>query len=188
MYAGSSVILPTFSMVEPSSGSAGISGGGITRPFTSTYGPSKTGWLGPCLPPNTYDEELNTRLAASSSHEYRIYLNTELSEWALVSEEDYPWASLHCWCLKVSRGWKKHARRAVGTNANGERIKTVSLYLHVEVMKRTGCLPPCEAHSLVDHLNGDGLDCRRNNLRWATHSMNVRNKHGIAAKQLGLSI
>jgi hypothetical protein len=45
-------------------------------------------------------------------------------------------------------------------------------YLHRKVLglKRGG--------PLVDHINGDGLDCRRENLRVATHKINGRNVAG----------
>lgn len=35
-------------------------------------------------------------------------------------------------------------------------------------------------------MNGNPLDCRRGNLRWATSQMNARNINGIAARQLEL--
>jgi hypothetical protein len=45
-------------------------------------------------------------------------------------------------------------------------------------MKRTGIKPPTKKHVLVDHRTGHTLNCRRPNLRWATHSMNSRNRNG----------
>lgn len=42
-------------------------------------------------------------------------------------------------------------------------------YLHRLVAARAGIKGP------VDHENGDGLDCRRNNLRQATHQQNAAN-------------
>lgn len=48
--------------------------------------------------------------------------------------------------------------------------RKATIYLH-----RLITLAP--AHLLVDHRNGDGLDCRRENLRLCSHSENLINRH-----------
>lgn len=111
-------------------------------------------------------------------HEYRIYGNAKASIWAIVDEEDYAFFMRWRWCPKSCKRGKVYLRRAIGENLNGVRLRTSSVYLHVEIMKRTGIEIPCPQHKLVDHLNGNSLDCRRINLRWATSSMNNRNLHG----------
>lgn len=96
----------------------------------------------------------------------RIWLNDALTVWALVDDEDsdvlrWQWSAHHC-----QRG-TLYARRLV-------RRKPV--YLHRVVLERIGP-PPTPAHVYCDHINGDGLDNRRRNLRWVTASENARNPH-----------
>jgi hypothetical protein len=49
-------------------------------------------------------------------------------------------------------------------------------------MLRSGVPQPSAEHHIPDHINGKEWDCRRENLRWATHSMNNANLFGIAAR------
>lgn len=118
-----------------------------------------------------------------TQHDHRIYGNDHGSVWASVSEEDYQWAIKWRWCPKRSPCGKLYLRRAVGENANNQRLRTYTLYLHVEILKRKGDEPASEHHNLVDHLDGDSLNCRRDNLRWATRVQNNRNRFGSAARQ-----
>jgi len=120
----------------------------------------------------------------NDNHEYRIYGDDRASIWAVVDEIDYHWAIKYRWCIKLCRYQKPYLRRAVGVNQNGQRLRTFSLYLHIEIMKNTGIAPPGPAYKIVDHRNGNSLDCRRQNLRWATHSMNSRNVRGSHASEL----
>ena len=78
---------------------------------------------------------------------------------ALVSSED---AHLAHWKWKVRVGKNVYASRTV------KKVKTV--YLHRSVI---GMIPK---GFVVDHINGDPLDCRRENLRVVTPSVNARNR------------
>jgi len=121
-------------------------------------------------------------------HEFRIYLDDRATHWAVVDEEDYHWAIRWRWNLKQSggrRGFKPYARRAVSTYyPDGSRLGSDSVYLHIEIMKRSGVPPPSPNHILVDHRNGKSLNCRRSNLRWATYGMNNQNVNGRYAADL----
>ena len=112
----------------------------------------------------------------AQTHEHRIYLDDREAEWAIVDQDDYAYFSRWRWNMK--RGRTNYARRAIG---NGAKKKT--LYLHVEIMKRWKN-PPSEKHCTVDHRNGNSLDCRKKNLRWATIQQNNRNVNGVEARQL----
>lgn len=117
--------------------------------------------------------------------EYRIYGDDRASVWAVVDEVDYQWAIQWRWNPKRFRG-KVYLRRAVNKYAEGVRIGAATLYLHIEIMRRSGVIPLSDQHVLVDHRNGDSLDCRRHNLRWATSSINRINRGGSHAHDLAL--
>jgi hypothetical protein len=103
----------------------------------------------------------------------RIYLDKHCEVFALVSPEDYEWASQWRW------GWvwdrtktKRYARRT--PRGPGQASQTI--WLHKAVLNRSGKVQPSEAHTIGDHGNGESLDCQRDNLEWATKSMNRRNR------------
>lgn len=107
----------------------------------------------------------------------RIYA-PDLMTFCLVDPIDYPWAAEYAWCLKTCRYNLSYFRRAVSVNENGVRVRTISLYLHVEIMKRTGIEPPAPDWNRVDHRDGNTLNNRRSNLRWSTYRHNALNKKG----------
>lgn len=92
---------------------------------------------------------------------------------ALVDEEDFAYLSQHKW-RRTHHGRSSY----VSTQIAGKQT-----YMHRLIMN-----PPDEI--MVDHINGDGLDNRRANLRHATpqqNSMNrVRSKENSASKYLGV--
>lgn len=110
-------------------------------------------------------------------YEYRIYGDEKCRTWAIVDREDYELFCRYAWCVKTCKRNKSYLRRAVAIWENKKLIKTVSLYLHIEIQKRV-CPPPSRFHVKVDHRNGNSWDCRRKNLRWATNAMNAKNVFG----------
>lgn len=126
--------------------------------------------------PRTWDELL-AKQAAEVNH---VYLDDRLTHAALIDPIDYEWAHQWRWCAKRDPTGSIYARRAVGENAHGSRLRTFTVYLHVQIMRRTKKRRPSARHVLVDHRNGNSLDCRRKNLRWATPSMNGRNRFAYA--------
>lgn len=94
-----------------------------------------------------------------------IYIRRDLSLVTLVDEEDYPFLIRWTWGLQVDNRGKNYVRRYICKQ---------NLYLHRVIMRRV-CPSPSPAHRYVDHINNDGLDNRRENLRWATASENAKN-------------
>jgi|SRR5215469_15056640 len=100
---------------------------------------------------------------------------------ALVDDEDYARVSAFKWCASVGRHTWYALRRIKGTGQPG-----ITQKLHQFLLDRKH----------VDHINGNGLDCRRSNLRPSTVSQNAfnrgKNKHyntsgfkGVTIKRAG---
>lgn len=91
---------------------------------------------------------------------------------ALVDDEDFERLSQYKWhAIKIHRSW--YARRA----ANGKRI-----YMHRELINT-------EQGYFIDHINRNGLDNRRQNIRACSISENNRNTSshkGSSSKYLGV--
>lgn len=105
----------------------------------------------------------------------RIWLTD--SVFALVDHEDHAAVVRVMWSLH-SDGHTKLYARCLRQVAGRRR----PIYLHRVIAERMAS-PPSPRHTYVDHLNGDGLDCRRANLRWVTPQQNRRNLRGNALWQ-----
>jgi len=78
---------------------------------------------------------------------------------AVVDATDYAWLSLHNWHLQAPGGKQYAARRRHGT----------IITMHREIMV------PIDGY-VVDHIDGDGLNNRRSNLRICTRQQNYCNR------------
>lgn len=84
--------------------------------------------------------------------------------YVIVDAEDFDWLRQWNWYYKkASRSKTAYAYRY--PKIGGKRC---IVWMHREILK-----PP--PHLLTDHINGNGLDNRRENLRVATHRQNLAN-------------
>lgn len=129
---------------------------------------------------------------------FRIYMETEANEIppvevslsqgevALIDAEDAERVNQFKWTLQVKKDRKKktmYARRSIWS-----KEKQTTVWLHRFILN-------APENMQVDHKNGDGLDCRKSNLRLATNSQNhcnivVENKttgfRGVAVGRRGV--
>jgi hypothetical protein len=105
-------------------------------------------------------------------------------KFAIIDEELYETISIWNWCAELNRNtW--YAHRAVYLGGGRAHCKLQKIKMHRFVLGlETG------SGGIVDHINGNGLDNRRCNLRLCQHSDNIqkgphkKNKYGF----LGISI
>ncbi|MGO3930830.1 HNH endonuclease [Rhodopseudomonas pseudopalustris] len=125
------------------------------------------------LDPNTWDAPPDTG---------RVWLDPANDLFAVVDMIDYAWALQWAWSVTPnSTGRKFYATRS--TRLSGRGGPQTKLFLHKEILIRAGEIPPSRKHTIGDHRDGDSLNCRRENLAWATPVQNRANRHGVAALQ-----
>jgi hypothetical protein len=106
-----------------------------------------------------------------------IILSEKHEAWTLVDAIDYPWLILHRWNLSWGKScpWKTYAKRNVGPDR-------ATVRMHRAILALVDPVPLEEAIEMHgDHVNGQGLDNRRANLRWATPNREPRQHRGPRA-------
>jgi hypothetical protein len=81
--------------------------------------------------------------------------------------------------LLMKYSWRSH--KSLGKVYAKTQINGRTVYMHRFVMNATNA--SSEAGPVVDHRNGDSLDNRRANLRFATFRQNARNSRGAVGKR-----
>lgn len=85
---------------------------------------------------------------------------------ALVDDEDFEWLSQWKWHAYWD-GHNWYAKRAERMISNGRRQRTVNMHRTIMNVSQS---------DKVDHVDGNGLNNQRHNLRVATHQQNVCNR------------
>ena len=98
-------------------------------------------------------------------------------KFALVDKEDYPTIILNNWCAqKRNSGFGYYAVRSIHLNNPKERVR---IPMHRQILNAPDGWE-------VDHINGDGLDNRKCNLRLCTRSQNGANRHKVRGNFKGV--
>ena len=84
-------------------------------------------------------------------------------KFAMVDDEDFDWLCGHKWCVRKSK-CKEYASRSHHTKSCSYVVR-----MHRKI------LGVYDANLQVDHINGDGLDNRKANLRICTNAQNAWN-------------
>lgn len=132
--------------------------------------------------PNTWQQD---------NHEFRIYADDYGNDYAVVDEIDYHYLIQWRWKLKKSRIWpgskkqKAYLARTAHIGSSREARVCPTLFLHTEVIERSGAVrPKTDKHLIVDHADGDEFNCKRKNLRYATIAFNNKNIFGSHERML----
>lgn len=103
-----------------------------------------------------------------SDDTHQIWLDEH--RYVTVDAIDYEWAKRWKWHATLnSTGRKFYATRM--TTVPGTR-KQRKVYMHKEILKRSGKKALSVHHTIGDHDDGDSSNNRRGNLFWATIKMN----------------
>ena len=92
----------------------------------------------------------------------------------LVDDEDFDYVLQKRWNVSVN----SHTNYAQSTWKKPDGSDT-TIPLHRYIMMRYS--NGMTSSDVVDHINGNGLDNRKCNLRITTQSINAQNRHGLAA-------
>jgi len=94
---------------------------------------------------------------------------------AIVDDDDYDWLRQWKWQALPGGNGRHYAKRRGSLN-KGDLSQTIAM--HRAIMN-----PPQDWD--VDHINGNGLDNRRSNLRVVTTSQNLANRRRFKSNQSG---
>lgn len=99
-----------------------------------------------------------------------------------LDDEDYEWAKEHKWCVRKEYKSKKDKFYIQRKRKNSDGPGPKTIRLHQQIAKTPKGM-------VTDHINGDPLDNRRENLRVLTHAENLQNMKGnenVTSKFVGV--
>jgi len=114
---------------------------------------------------------IKNKRGKSSSQNKKDKIPLTNGMFALIDEEDYEKLSKYNWCASKERKGVYAVRKAIKGEKgwiNGHESK--SLRMHRKILN-------VDDKTQVDHINGNGLDNRKCNLRIVTARQNCQNKH-----------
>lgn len=117
---------------------------------------------------------MNFLLTTSPIPYLPVWLDREADLFVIVDLIDYNWMSEWMWYKKKSQRTAGHRVKWYAYRTGRQCGVRVSLYLHVLITARAWGPRPSTRH-VSDHRNGQSLDCRRDNLHWATRKQNRAN-------------
>lgn len=88
---------------------------------------------------------------------------------ALVDNEDFEYLNQFAWNIRIVKN-TQYAKRSDKINK-----KATTIQMHRQIMN-------CQKNMMVDHINGNGLDNRKCNLRICTRSNNLMNSNKPKSK------
>lgn len=93
-----------------------------------------------------------------------LYFKGQMYKYALIDKEDFELVNKHKWFYRIEASDKEYARKRYRENG---KIREVIMHRYI-IKARRG--------KEVDHINGNGLDNRKVNLRICSHKSNSRNR------------
>lgn len=99
-------------------------------------------------------------------------------KYALIDDEDFEYVKKFKWHASRQRGHNRFYVARAGTKTDGTRNGRL-VWMHREINKTPEGL-------FTDHINGNGLDNRRSNLRTVTTAENMSNIHYMSRNTSGV--
>ena len=106
-------------------------------------------------------------IAAALAEGARLIPLTQ-DKFAIVDAEDYERLNKYKWCISKTSNTNYALRRIRGKMVKGKRGKHKTILMHRFILNAPG-------HLVVDHINHNGLDNRKKNLRLCTQAQNLYN-------------
>jgi len=92
---------------------------------------------------------------------------------ALVSDEDFEYLSGFNWYAHIqSKDRTSYAQRGIPLSEQRVESKRTSISMHRAIAERMGL----DLTNYIDHIDGDGINNQRENLRSVTHQQNMQNQ------------
>ncbi len=120
-----------------------------------------------------YDLLCAMKIIMLSQYSNKKYKNEGL--FAIVDDDDFEYLNKYKWSITGRVGYSKYAVSHIGDK---------NITMHRFIMK-------AKKGEMIDHIDGDGLNNQKSNLRFCTNSENQKNKKpkvGGTSKYLGVSL